>query len=111
MSIAPGRGMADTTTEVSPAGPKGAPFARTGPVSQTIDLGPQEVTIRTVDIIRLQPGDRLLVHADGTLGLGAGGAHTIAKQLDALLKLDELGFDVPIVVSAPGLRLEVLRPA
>jgi hypothetical protein len=104
MSIAPGHMV--PTTEAR--GPKGAPFARTGPVTAEAPLD-REVTIRLVEILRLQPGDRLIVHADGELGLGPGGAHKIAAQLQELLRLDELGFDVPVCVSAPGLRIEVLR--
>jgi hypothetical protein len=69
------------------------------------------VSLTAVEVLRLQPGDRLLVHADAALGIGGGGAHKIATQLAALLKLDELPFDVPVCVAAPGLRVEVLRPS
>jgi hypothetical protein len=69
------------------------------------------VSLTAVEVLRLQPGDRLLVHADGALGIGGGGAHKIASQLAILLKLDELPFDVPVCVAAPGLRVEVLRPS
>jgi hypothetical protein len=107
MSIAPGRMM--PTSEVT--GPKGAPYGdRRGPATLEAPLG-QDVTIRAVDILRLQPGDRLLVHAEGQLGIGPGGAGKLASQVRAMLKLDELGFDVPVVVTAPGLRIEVLRPS
>jgi hypothetical protein len=95
------------------AGPKGAPFGAPRGTAEPELQGHQRdgVTIRSVDIVRLQPGDRLIVHADGDLGLGGGGAHKIAQQLNDLLRLDELGFDVPVCVTAPGLRVEVLRPS
>lgn len=107
MSIAPGS-MAET---LRASGPRGAPFGgRTGPVSTEAPVD-GEVTIRLAEILRLQPGDRLLVHADAAVGISAGGCHKLATQLNDAFRLDELGFDVPVVVAAPGLRVEVLRPS
>jgi hypothetical protein len=107
VSIAPGH----TVPTTAASGPKGAPFAYEGlDVPDEIPLGTGEPRIRMVDVLRLQPGDRLIIHADGEQGLGPGGAHQIARQAHEMLRLGELPFDVPVVVSAPGLRIEVLRP-
>jgi hypothetical protein len=104
MSIAP-EGVAPT---IAAAGPLGAPFARDSTHGPG-DLG-QPPAIRLAEVLRLQPGDRLIIHADGTVGLGPGGAHKLAAEAHDALRLGELGFDVPVLVTAPGLRIEVLRP-
>jgi hypothetical protein len=67
--------------------------------------------ITRVDILPLQPGDRLIVHVDGTAGMSGGGAARIGEIIRARLKLDDLPFDVPMLVVSPGIRVEVTRPA
>lgn len=106
MSIAPGH---QVPTKAA-LGPKGAPFARDEPITAEFDLGPGAVQVTAAALLRLQPGDRIIIHAAGELGLGPGGAHNMARDVVRALKLDELEFDVPVVVAAPGLRIEVLRP-
>jgi hypothetical protein len=102
MSIAPGFGMASVPTSAA-AGPLGAPFAGTH--------ADHEPGIGLTGVVRLQPGDRILVHVSSEVGISGGGASKLARRLIDELKLDEIGFDVPVVVIAPGLRVEVLRPS
>jgi hypothetical protein len=66
--------------------------------------------IRCVEVLPLRPGDRLVVHVDGAAGMSAGGAERIGAQIQETLKLDELGFDVPLIVVSPGIRVEIARP-
>jgi hypothetical protein len=72
--------------------------------------GEPDVRIRDITRVRLAPGDRLLIQCDGTMDLGPGAARELAARVAAVLRLDELGFGVPVVVAAPGMRIEVLHP-
>lgn len=66
--------------------------------------------ITRVDVLPLLEGDRLIVHVDGAAGMSAGGAHEAGRYVRAALKLDELPFDVPVLIAAPGIRVTVARP-
>ena len=67
--------------------------------------------ITRVEILPLQDGDRLIVHVDAAAGISAGGAQQAGELVRAALKLDELPFDVPVLVVSPGIRVEVARPS
>lgn len=69
------------------------------------------VDVRLVEVLPLREGDRLVIHVDGSVGMSAGGAHRAADQVREILKLDELPFDVPMLVVSPGFRVEVTRPS
>lgn len=88
--------------------PAGATQAST-PVRPAAPAPGLEVT--RVEVLPLQPGDRLVVHVDGAAGLSGGGGHALGEHVRAALKLDELGFDVPVLVVSPGIRVTVARPA
>jgi hypothetical protein len=62
------------------------------------------------EVLTLAEGDRLIVHVDGAAGMSAGGAHELGLHVVDRLKLDELGFDVPVLVVSPGIRVTVARP-
>jgi len=91
-------------------GPKGAPFAPGGQGRTTAPpaTGPE---VRLVEVLPLRAGDRLIVHIEGAAGMSAGGAHQAGMMVRDLLKLDDLEFDVPVLVVSPGIRVEVARPA
>jgi hypothetical protein len=63
-----------------------------------------------VEVLSLTEGDRLIIHVDGSAGLSAGGGEQLGLHVRARLKLDELGFDVPVLVVSPGIRVTVARP-
>jgi len=67
--------------------------------------------ITRVEVLPLQPGDRLIVHVDGAAGMSAGGANRAGQYIRESLRLHELPFDVPVLVVAPGIRVEVARPS
>jgi hypothetical protein len=93
---------------VRPAsGPRGAPYSADSTGGQG---GAGPVQVRFAEVIRLQPGDRLLIHVDGGLGMGPGGSQDLAEQVIRALKIDELSFNMPVAVTGPGFRLEVIRP-
>lgn len=66
--------------------------------------------ITRVEVLQLREGDRLIVHVDGAAGMSAGGATRIGEIVQARL-LDGLPFDVPVLVVAPGIRVQVARPS
>lgn len=101
MSVAPG----DLVPTLEASGPRGAPFSR-GPAA----AAPGAPRVTEVARLRLQPGDRLILQVDGQHGMGPGGGGDLIRQVAEALKLDELGFDVPIAVLAPGFRLMVVHP-
>jgi hypothetical protein len=90
-----------------------------GPSIRTVDpaepwgaeqrAGLPEIT--RVQVLPLQPGDRLIVHVDGAAGMSMGGGQRIGELIRDGLKLGDLPFDVPVLVVAPGIRVEVTRPA
>jgi hypothetical protein len=105
MSIDPGM----TVPTLPASGPRGAPFSDPRLNGPMVTAGSVAVPlIREVTRLHLAEGDRLLIHADGALGLGPGGAEQLAQQVAASLRLGELPFDVPVTVISPGLRVEVL---
>ena len=75
------------------------------------DPRPPVVRLPQVEVLTLTEGDRLIVHVDGAAGISAGGAEQAGQRIRALLKLDELPFDVPVLVVSPGIRVQVARPA
>lgn len=72
---------------------------------------PRPARFTPVEVLTLTEGDRLIVHVDGAAGISAGGAEQAGQRIRALLKLDELPFDVPVLVVSPGIRVQVARPA
>lgn len=73
-----------------------------GPMPGAGDGLPQVTDIRRWQV---QPGDRLIVHVDGSAGLGPAGAQEMARRLRDSLQLDD---SVLVVVIAPGFRVEVM---
>lgn len=69
------------------------------------------VQVSRVEVLPLQPGDRLIVHVEGAAGMSAGGGAEAGRRVRAGLKLDELPFDVPVIVVSPGIRVTVARPS
>ena len=67
--------------------------------------------LRQVEVLTLRAGDRLIVHVDGAAGMSAGGAEKAGQRIRALLALDDLPFDVPVLVVSPGIRVQVARPS
>jgi len=63
-----------------------------------------------VEVLSLRAGDRLIVHVEGAAGMSAGGAHEVGQAVRGRLKLDDLPFDVPVLVVSPGIRVSVARP-
>ena len=72
---------------------------------------PLPLDVTRVEVLPLRPGDRVIVHVDGAAGISAGGAENIGRHVADRLRLDELGFDVPVLVVSPGIRVQVARPA
>jgi hypothetical protein len=79
--------------------------------SVTAAAWPPPLDVTRVEVLPLREGDRLIVHVDGAAGLSGGGGQAIGEYIRATLKLDELPFDVPVLVVSPGIRVEVARPA
>ena len=75
------------------------------------DRDPAGLDVRRVEVLPLREGDRLIIHVDGTVGMSAGGAQRAGEQVRELLKLDQLGFEVPMLVVSPGFRVQVARPS
>lgn len=67
--------------------------------------------VTRVEVLPLREGDRLIVHVDGTVGMSAAGAHRAGLSVRDALRLDDLPFDVPVIVVPPGIRVEVTRPS
>ena len=72
---------------------------------------PLPLDVTRGEVLPLREGDRVSVHVDGAAGMSAGGAEQIGQFIRGRLKLDELGFDVPVLVVSPGIRVQVARPA
>jgi hypothetical protein len=87
---------------------RGSPFAAAARDGQPEPGMPE---IRCVEVLPLRAGDRLIIHVDGSVGMSAGGAGRAGGMVREILKLDELGFDVPMLVVSPGFRVEVARPS
>ena len=98
-------GLDPSLARTTASGPAGS--ERPGRDSSGDWAGPE---ITRVEVLPLREGDRLIVHVGGAAGMSAGGAHRIAELIQDGLKLGELGFDVPVIVVSPGIRVEVARP-
>jgi hypothetical protein len=88
-----------------------APPGSGQPASIPADARPRDVSLIRVEVLPLQQGDRLIVHVDGSAGMSAGGAEAAGQRIRALLALDDLPFDVPVLVVSPGIRVQVARPS
>jgi hypothetical protein len=84
------------------------PASMTAPVTYNDDPG---LTITRVEVLPLQEGDRVIIHVDGAAGMSSGGAAKAGQDVLAALKLTDLPFEVPVIVVAPGIRVEVARPS
>jgi hypothetical protein len=71
---------------------------------------PAPLGVTRAEVLSLAEGDRLIVHADGSAGLSAGGGEQLGQFVRARLRLDELPYDVPVLVVSPGIRVTVARP-
>jgi hypothetical protein len=81
-----------------------------GQVTTTVAAAwPPPVT--RVEVLPLKPGDRVIIHVDGAAGMSSGGAAKAGQDVLAALKLADLPFEVPVIVVAPGIRVEVARPS
>jgi hypothetical protein len=67
--------------------------------------------VERIQIWPLRDGDRLIVHVDGAAGMSAGGADKLGRHIREVMGLDGLGFEVPVMVVSPGIRVEVIRPS
>ena len=91
--------------------PGSAPRSLTAPLIRPTGLEDPRPALRPVEVLSLQEGDRLIIHVDSAAGMSAGGAHQAGQKVRAALALDELPFDVPVLVVSPGIRVTVARPS
>lgn len=89
---------------------RGAGEGTIGPAHPEFTPDPGMPPVTRVEVLSLQPGDRLIVHVDGAAGVSAGGAERAGHMIRSRLALDELPFDIPVLVVSPGIRVTVARP-